>query len=74
MITHKIPLLNHTSPRIPNPPKIFYLRGIPVDSGIVEGTAEVHEIIMGKELKIPTEDNDQVFRTRLYLSIGIRNP
>jgi len=41
-----------------------------VDLGIVEGTAEVHEIIMGKELKIPIEDNDQVFRTRLYLFHG----
>ena len=38
-----------------------------MDSGIVEGTVEVHEIIIGKELKIPIKDNDQVFGTRLYL-------
>ena len=71
MTTHKIPFPNHTNPRLPtDPPEIFHLGGIPVDSGTVEGTAEVHEIIMGKELKIPIEDNDQVFGTRLYLFHG----
>ena len=71
MTTHKIPFPNHTNPRLPtDPPEIFHLGGIPVDSGTVEGTAEVHDIIMGKELKIPIEDNDQVFRTRLYLFHG----
>ncbi len=69
--THKIPFPNHTNPRLPTePPEIFHLGGIAVDSGTVEGTAEVHEIIMGKELKIPIEDNDEVFGTRLYLFHG----
>jgi hypothetical protein len=70
-ITHKIPFPNHTNPRLsPNPQEVFHLGGIPVNSGTVEGTAEVHEIIMEDELKIPIEENDQVFETRLYLFHG----
>ena len=61
-------LSNHTNLRLPTePPEIFHLGGIAVDSSTVEGTAEVHEIIMRKELKIPFEDNNEMFGTRLYL-------
>jgi hypothetical protein len=69
--THKIPFPTHNKPRLPTkPPEVFHLGGIPVDSGTVEGTLEVHEIIMRKELNIPIENNDEVFKTRLYLFHG----
>jgi hypothetical protein len=41
-----------------------------VNLDIVKGIAEVYKIIMEDELKIPIEENDQVFETRLYLFYG----
>lgn len=59
-----------TTPLSPKPTEIIHLGGMAINSGTIEGTSDVHEAIMHKELGIKIDDNDQVFNEALYLILG----
>ena len=54
----------------PEPQKLIYLSGLPLNTGITEETADVHRMIMKRELSIKTENNEKELTTRLYLIYG----
>jgi len=54
----------------PEPQELIYLSGMPLDTGTIEGTANVHYMMMERELGIKTEDNEEELTKRLYLIHG----
>ena len=48
----------------------FYLGAIQANSATAEGTAQVHEYLMERELKIPINSSDDIFRNRLFIFHG----